>query len=608
MNDREGDFCMKNIIDYRNIHDMVKATIDRNPRKTAYRWILNDNGDTGSVTWKQFHEETLAVSRGLLKLGIRKGDRVAILSFTCYQWVICDLGTMTIGACTIGLYHSNTAKETEYIIRHSASKVVFVEDENQLRKILEIRKRIPSVKLVVMMKGHYSGPLKKWVISFYDFLKRGYTVSGRNLALAMDKVRPADVATIVYTSGTTGIPKGAMITHDNMIFTSQSVRNCVPIDESDETLLFLPLAHVFARVDIYATIASNITLTFSRSMETVITDLKIARPHWFPCVPRVFDKVYTRVTAAAEARGGLALFLFNRAFAIGYRRSDLVLQGKPVPFLLRKKYDLMSKLIFSKLREALGGRVRFCVSGAAPLNPAVARFFHAAGIAILEGYGMTENCSFTNVTALDNLKFGTVGRTAPGVEQKICDDGEIAYRGRNVMKGYYKMPKETAAVLKKGWLYTGDLGMTDPEGNLVITGRKKEIIITSGGKNIAPAPLESMITSSKYISQACVVGDGRKHLTALITLDIDNIMEYARAKGIPVTGVHDLDENPDILTLIDAEMARVNAQLASFESIKRYAIVPEFTIEGGTATPTLKLKKSVIIEQFKKTIDAMYDD
>jgi len=515
---------------------------------------------------------------------------------------------MTIGACTIGLYHSNTAKETEYILRHSGSKVLFVEDENQLRKILAIRNRIPAVKQVVLMQGHYSGPLKKWVISFYDFLKRGYTVRDRSLALAMKNVRPADIATIVYTSGTTGVPRGAMITHDNMIFTSQSVRNCVPIDESDETLLFLPLAHVFARVDIYATIVSNITLTFSRSMETVITDLKIAKPHWFPCVPRVFDKVYTRVTAAAEARGGLALFLFNRAFAIGYRHSDLVLQGKPIPFLLRKKYNLMSKLIFSKLHEALGGRVRFCVSGAAPLNPAVARFFHAAGITILEGYGMTENTSFTNVTTLDNLKFGTVGRPAPGVEQKINDDGEIVYRGRNVMKGYYKMPKETAAVLKKGWLYTGDLGMVDPEGNLIITGRKKEIIITSGGKNIAPAPLESLITSSKYISQACVVGDRRKYLTALITLDVDNIMEYARANGIPVTGIHDLDGHPGIIKLMDAEMARVNEQLASFESIKRYAIVPEFTIDGGTATPTLKLKKSVIVEQFKKTIDAMYDD
>ena len=599
---------MKNVIDYRNIHDMVKVTIDRNPQKTAYRWILNDNGDTGSVTWKQFYEESLAVSRSLLKLGIKKGDRVAILSFTSYQWVICDLGTMTIGACTIGLYHSDTAKETEYILRHSGSKVLFVENETQLRKIIAIRKRIPSVKQVVMMQGDYSGPLKKWVISFHDFLEPGHAVTERSLTLAINRVRPADVATIVYTSGTTGDPKGAMITHDNMVFTSQSVRNCVPIDESDETLLFLPLAHVFARVDIYATIVSNITLYFSRSMETVIADLKIARPHWFPCVPRVFDKVYTRVTAAAEARGGLALFLFNRAFAIGYRYSGLVLEGKPVPFLLRKKYDLMSKLIFSKLREALGGRVRFCVSGAAPLNPAVARFFHAAGITILEGYGMTENCSFTNVTSLDNLKFGTVGRPAPGVAQKINDDGEIAYRGRNVMKGYYKMPGETAAVLKKGWLHTGDLGMVDPEGNLIITGRKKEIIITSGGKNIAPAPLESMITSSKYINQACVVGDTRKHLTALITLDADNIMEYARASGIPGTGVHDLDAHPGIISLIDAEMARVNAQLASFESIKRYAIVPEFTIDGGTATPTMKLKKSVIIEQYKKTIDAMYDD
>ncbi len=599
---------MKNIIDYRNIHDMVKVTFDKNPRKTAYRWILNDKGETGSATWSEFYSQALAVSRSLLKLGIQKGDRVSILSSTSYRWVMCDLGIMAIGACTVGLYHSNTAEETEYIIRHSGSKVLFVEDEKQLQKIITIKKSIASVKQVIMMQGSYNGPRKKRVLSFNDFLHLGVAVSDRNVSLAIKKVRPSDIAAIVYTSGTTGIPRGAMITHDNIIFSSQAVRNSVPVDESDETFLFLPLAHVFARIDIYATIASNITLTFSRGMETIINDFKIARPHWFPCVPRVFDKVYGRVVAAAEARGGLALFLFNRAFAIGYRYSEHVLQKKPIPYLLRKKYNLMSRLIFSKLRGALGGRVRFCVSGAAPLNPAVARFFHAAGIPILEGYGMTENCSFTNVTTLDNLIFGTVGLPAPGVEQKIADDGEILYRGRNVMKGYYKMPRETAAVLKKGWLHTGDLGMVDPGGNLIITGRKKELIITSGGKNIAPAPIENMITSSKYINQACVIGDSRKYLTALITLDPDNIMEYARAGGIPVTGIHDLDENPGIIKLIDGEMARVNARLASFESIKRYTIVPEFTIDNGNATPTLKLKKNVIIEKFKKTIDAMYAD
>jgi long-chain acyl-CoA synthetase len=598
---------MKGIINYKNIHDMVKVTIDKNPQKTAYRWILNDKGETDSVTWSEFYEQVRTVSRSLLKLGIKKGDRVSIISYTNYKWVICDAGTMTIGACTIGIYHSNTAKETEYIIRNSGSKILFVEDEKQLKKILSLKKRITSVQHVVVMDGSYKGPLKKWVLSFDDFLRLGAAVSDRNVSLAIKKVKPSDVATIVYTSGTTGIPKGAMITHDNIIFTSQSVKNCVPIDESDETFLFLPLAHIFARIDIYATIISNITLTFSRSMETVINDFKIVQPHWFPCVPRVFDKVYARVLAGVEKKGGLALFLFNKAFAIGYRYSDLVLQKKPIPFLLQKKYNLMSKVIFSKLHAALGGRVRFCVSGAAPLNPTVARFFHAAGITILEGYGMTENCSFTNVTTLDNLKFGTVGQPAPGVEQKIADDGEIVYRGRNVMKGYYKMPKETAAVLKKGrWLYTGDLGVVDSEGNLTITGRKKEIIITSGGKNIAPAPLENMITSSKYINQVCVIGDNRKYLTALITLDMDTIAEFANVNGISFADFGELTAHPGIIQLIDREMGTVNARLASFESIKYYTLVPEFTIDNGTATPTLKLKKNVIIDKFKKTIDAMY--
>lgn len=597
---------MNTIINYTNVHDMIKSTIESSPHKTAYRWIHNDKGETGSVTWKEFYSQALAVSKSLMSLGIKKGDRVSILSYSNYRWVQCDMGILAIGACTVGIYHSNTAEETEYIIRHSGSKVIFVENDLQLQKILAIKKRIKSVKKVILMQENLGGPSRNWVVSFDAFLTLGAKVKDANLASCIRKVRPSDIATIVYTSGTTGIPKGAMITHDNIIFTSQSVRNCVPIKESDETFLFLPLAHIFARVDIYATAVSNITLTFSRGMDYIINDFQIVKPNWFPCVPRVFEKVYNRVHAAAESKGGVALFLFNRAFAVGYAYSDHILQKKAIPRTLQWKYNIMSKLIFSKLHAVLGGRVRLCVSGAAPLSPAVARFFHAAGIPILEGYGMTENCSFTNVTTLDNLKFGTVGRPAPGVEQKIADDGEILYRGRNVMKGYYRMPRDTAAVLKKGWLKTGDLGMTDSEGNLIITGRKKDIIITSGGKNIAPAPIENRLVASKYINQACVIGDRRQYLTALITLDLEAIAEFARAKETPLDEGCDPCANPVIADLIDREIGAVNAGLASFETIKQYRVVPEFTIENGTATPTLKLKKNIIVERFHNIIDTMY--
>ncbi len=600
---------MEGIIDYKNLHDMVKTTIDKDPSKTAYRWILGDGGETTAVTWEEFYRQSLAVSRSLMKLGVRKGDRISILSTTNYRWVVCDFASVSIGGCTVGLYHSNTPEETAYIIKHSGSKILFVENELQLRKILSIRKKIPSVKKVILMQGEYVGPRAGWIISFDNFVSMGTGVPDRKLVACIGNVRPSDLATIVYTSGTTGIPKGAMITHDNIIFTSQSVKNCVPVRETDKTFLFLPLAHIFARIDIYATIASNITLTFNRSMETIIADFQIVKPHWFPCVPRVFDKVYTRVLSGVESKGGLALMVFNMAMKTGYARSGYIVRGKPVPAFIEWKYGIMSRLVFARLRAVLGGRVRFCVSGAAPLNPTVARFFHAAGIPILEGYGMTENCSFTNVTTLDNLKFGTVGHPAPGIEQRIADDGEILYRGRNVMRGYYKMPKETAAVLVKGgWLKTGDLGILDSAGNLIITGRKKDIIITSGGKNIAPAPIEDRIVSSKYISQACVIGDRRKHLTALITLDMENITEFAAAGGFQLSLGEDPGANQAVRGLIEAEMAKVNAGLASFESIKRYAIVPEFSIENGTATPTLKLKRNVIIERFKNTIDSMYED
>jgi long-chain acyl-CoA synthetase len=598
---------MDAVTNYQNIRDMLRVTFEKYPDKAGYRWIMNASGDTGSVTWKQFHEEAVRVSRALMKLGIRKGDRVGIAGFCSYHWVLGDIASVFIGGVTVGIYHSLLPDDCAYLLRHSGAKAVFAEDPGQLEKLIAVRKKIPGVKKAILLNGTYAGKEKGWVIGFDEFLKSGEKVTGADFEKRAGQVKPSDLASIVYTSGTSGIPKGAMITHDNIIFTAQTVKNFMPIVETDETFLFLPLPHIFARVDVYATIIANITVTFCRSIETVIDDLKIARPHWFPSVPRVFEKVYLRIHEGVSKKGGLALVLFSWAMKTGYRVSDLKLEKKAIPPFLALNYALASKLIFKKIHDALGGRIRFCVSGAAPLNPTVARFFHAAGIIILEGYGMTENTSFTNAGKIDNFKFGSVGLPAPGVEQKIHDDGEILYRGRNVMKGYYKMPGETKKSLGAGgWLHTGDTGHVDRDGFLVITGRKKELIITSGGKNIAPARIESILQTSRYINQVCVLGDGRNYISALVTLNAEAVDEYAKSQNIAFRDFSELLDHPEIKRLVEKEIQGANEKLASFESIKRFRILPEFTIADGLLTPTFKLKKNEIGKRYAREIDSLY--
>jgi long-chain acyl-CoA synthetase len=591
------------IKDYPNIHAMVKETVDRRSGQIAYKWFP-EAGRIESATWAQFYEQTKQVSKSLIALGIKKGDKVNIISYTCYQWVVADVGTTNIGACTVGIYHSTLAKDCQYLINHSDAVLAFVEDETQLKKILEIRKEIPKLRKMILFKGSYRDD---GVISFDEFLKLGKDVPEAELQKRLSAITPQDPAGIVYTSGTTGLPKGAVLTHDNITFTAQSARHCIEIRENDEQFLFLPLAHVFARLCVNFALLTGTPTTFTRSMETIVDDIKIAKPTWFASVPRVYEKVYAKVMSGAEAKGGLALKIFRWACKVGERVSDCKLSKKPIPALTNLQYGLATKLVFHKIQAALGGRVRWCISGAAPLSPAIGKFFHGAGILILEGIGMTENTSFTNVNRYDNYRFGWVGPPGPEIQQKIGPDGEIMYRGRNVMKEYYKMPAETAeTITPEGWQYTGDLGEIDSENFLRITGRKKDLIITAGGKNIAPTPIEGLLAASKYINQVCVLGDRRQFLTALVTLNQDNVRTYAQEHGISFISNDDLMRNERILHLIEAEVAEKNKGLASFETVKKFKIVSEFSIENGLLTPTLKIKKSLVAEKYKTEIEALY--
>jgi long-chain acyl-CoA synthetase len=515
------------------------------------------------------------------------------------------MGIMSAGAATVGIYQSNLPKDCQYIIDHSDAVVVFAEDNQQMDKLFEIRSQIPDVRKVILFSG--DAPDDDWVISYEDFLALGQDVSDKDFDQRAQAASPQDPAGIVYTSGTTGVPKGAVLTHDNITFTAQSVKGSTRIEEGDDVFLFLPLAHVFARTCVYATLLVGCPTTFTRSMETVVEDMQFTRPHWFASVPRIYEKVYSKVISGAEAKGGGALKIFKWALNTGLQVSDLKVAKKPIPFALGLKYALANKLVFSKIQAALGGRVRWCISGAAPLNPEIGRFFHAAGVLIVEGIGMTENTSFSNLNRYDNYRFGWVGQPGPGIEQKLGEDGEVMFRGRNVMKEYYKMPKETAATITEdGWLLSGDIGEIDDQNFLRITGRKKELIITAGGKNIAPAAIEGVIATSKYINQVFVIGDRRKFLSALVTLDEENVRAWADAEGVSYSSIDDLTANEKVQALIDAEVAAKNAQFASFESIKKVTIVPEFTIANGLITPTLKVKKNVVAAHYEEEINQMY--
>jgi len=592
------------IKDFQNFHAMLRETVDRVAARPAYRWF-NDSGGTDSVTWGQFYQAVRSVSKSLMALGIEKNDKVNILSYSCYRWVLCDAGTTVAGACTVGIYQSNLPRDCQYIINHSDAKLIFAENQTQLNKLLEIRKEIPSIQKVVLFAG--SAPPGDWVIGFDDFLALGRDVSDEALDERIAGVTPQDPAGIVYTSGTTGVPKGAVLTHDNFTFTSQSARECLEFREGDETFLFLPLAHVFARICTNLAVLQGTPTTFARGIDTLVDDIKVARPHWFASVPRIYEKIYSKVVSGAESKGGLALKIFNWACGVGKEVSDCKLQGRPIAPATNLKYTLATKLVFSKLQAALGGRVRWCISGAAPLNPTIAQFFHAAGILILEGIGMSENTSFTNVNRVDNYRFGWVGLPGPGIQQRIADDGEIMFRGRNVMKEYYKMPEETAeTIIEDGWQLTGDLGEIDAEGFLRVTGRKKDLIITAGGKNIAPSAIEGVIATSKYINQVCVIGDKRKFLSALVTLDPETIAEYAQDRNFAYRDLDELAGHPEIIQLVEREIVEKNKHFASFESIKKITIVPEFTIENGILTPTMKIKRNVVMNRFEDRIEAMY--
>ncbi|HET9162344.1 MAG TPA: AMP-dependent synthetase/ligase [Solirubrobacterales bacterium] len=548
-------------------------------------------------------EETVRrLALGLVDLGVAKGDKVSILANTRPEWTYCDFAALSIGATVVPIYQTNSPEECQYVLENSDAKVVVVEDDEQIEKIRAVRDRLPLLEHVVRMTG-----ASEDAISLDDLAARG---AGRDAAEWEQRWRavgPEDTCTFIYTSGTTGPPKGCVISHGNYRAMLDMVNENSVIEGEDIAYLYLPLAHSFALLiqlgsfDLGATIAY-----WERDPLKIMPNLAEVKPTYFPSVPRIFEKIYTLATSSMEKEGGLKKAVFDWSIRIGGRVRALEREGRRPGFLLRKRYELADKQVLSKIRGLFGGKLRLAVSGAAPISPDILRFFDAAGVLVLEGWGMTETSTAATISTPEEFKIGTIGKPFPGCEVKIAEDGEILVKGPNVFQGYYKNDEATRETIVDGWLHTGDLGSIDADGFITITGRKKDIIITAGGKNITPANLENEIKQHPLVSQCVVVGDRRPYLVGLVTLDPEEAVAYAKEHQLPEDPAQ-LAANGAVREAIEAHLAKVNEKFARVEQVKKIAILPrDLSQESGELTPTLKVKRAVVTDKHQGEIEQLY--
>ncbi|MBS1887064.1 MAG: long-chain fatty acid--CoA ligase [Actinobacteria bacterium] len=551
-------------------------------------------------------QEVLDVVRplalGLAALGIEKGDRVSILGNTRPEWTYFDFAALSIGATVVPIYQTNSPEECAYVLENSDAKVVVVENDEQLAKIREVRAGLPQLEQIVMMVGEADD-----VLSMDQLAAKGGEVDAGLFEQRIAAVTSADICTFIYTSGTTGPPKGCIISHGNYRSMLDMVDQTSVIEEDDLTYLYLPLAHSFALLIQLGSFDLGATLAYWQGdPNKIVPDLGELKPTYFPSVPRIFEKIYTAANSGMEKQGGLKKAIFDWSIRTGKRMRETERAGGKPGWLLQRQYAFADKQVLGKIRGLFGGNLRLAVSGAAPINPDILRFFDAAGVLVVEGWGMTETSTAATVATPDDFKFGTIGKPFPGCEVKIADDGEILVKGPNVFQGYHKNPEATAETIVDGWLHTGDIGEIDAEGFIKITGRKKDIIITAGGKNITPANLEAEIRQHQLVSQCVVVGDRRPYLVALVTLDPEEALAYAKDHGLP-EDLTQLASNPEIRKTIEAHVEEINQKFARVEQVKKIAILPrDLTQEDGELTPTLKVKRAVVTQKHEREIEELY--
>jgi long-chain acyl-CoA synthetase len=564
------------------------------------------------ITYAKFKKETEKFALGLVSMGITGGDKIALISENRPEWVYADMGILSLGAVNVPLFPSFTPETISFVLENSESKGVIVSNKLLLNKVLKIKSNLSRLKFIIVINEKDITDESDKIFSFKQVQEKGETMLEQNPDYLNDqikKINENDVCTIIYTSGTTGEPKGVVLTHYNIMSNVQAALQVFPITENDVWLSYLPLCHTYERMaGYYAAFTAGSQVYYAESIETVPKNLLEARPTIMTSVPRLFERFYSKVIKNVDSQSPTKQKIFYKALETGKEYVRAKKMGKN-PIGLAIKNQLYDRLVFKKIRERTGGRLRFFVSGGAALAPGLGEFFEVLGITILEGYGLTESSPVIAGNRIDDYKFGTVGKPLPGVEVKIAPDGEILAKGPNIMQGYYKNKKETEAVLKEGWLHTGDIGRFDSEGFLMITDRKKHLFKTSAGKYVAPTPIENLFQSSKYIDQFVLIGDRRTYLSALIVPDFESLREYADHHQIPYNRVEDLIKKQEIYELIEKEMTTIQKKLANYERVRKFTLLDHsFNIENGEITPSLKIRRQYVEERYKPLIEAMYSE
>jgi long-chain acyl-CoA synthetase len=580
--------------------DLLPLSAERYGGAPAVRF--KQDGAWIDCGFQQVLETVRSLSLGLIELGVEKGDKVSILANTRPEWTYVDFAALSVGAVVVPIYQTNSPEECQYVLENSDAKVVVVEDDEQMEKIRAVRDRLPLLEQVVRMTG-----ASEDAISLEDLTARG---AARDLAeweARWRAVTPADICTFIYTSGTTGPPKGCVISHGNYRAMLDMVNETSVVENEDVTYLYLPLAHSFALLVQLGSFDLGATLAYwERDPLKILPNLAEVKPTYFPSVPRIFEKIYTAATSGMEKEGGIKKAIFDWSLGVGRRMREAERAGRKPGFLLRKRHEFADKQVLAKIRGLFGGKLRLAVSGAAPINPEILRFFDAAGVIVLEGWGMTETSTAATISTPDDFKVGTIGKPFPGCEVRVAEDGEILVKGPNVFQGYYKNEEATRETVVDGWLHTGDIGEIDSEGFIKITGRKKDIIITAGGKNITPANLENEMKQHPLVSQCVVVGDRKPYLVALVTLDPEEAVAYAKERGMPEDPAR-LAESPEIRREIEAHREKMNERFARVEQVKKVAILHhDLSQESGELTPTLKVKRAVVAQKHEREIEALY--
>ncbi|HPC47153.1 MAG TPA: long-chain fatty acid--CoA ligase [Deltaproteobacteria bacterium] len=562
------------------------------------------------ISWREMQERVRRTALGLISLGLEPHDMVGIFSENCWEWIVADLATLSIGCTDAPIYATNSGVEAAYIMNDSKTKVLFVQGKEHLERVLSVRPKLETVRSIVTFEPVEGAPDD--VMSLDELMARGSAYADQDaFENRLNAVRPEDLATLIYTSGTTGNPKGVMLTHANFVANvMQSYASHPIIDHRDEALSLLPWSHSLGRtVALYLMIHIGAVVSLAESFSTVLENLQEIRPTLMVSVPRLFEKMHAGIMAKADKAPPLKKKLFAWALSVADRSVDYIVQNEPMPAALRLQRDIAEALVYGKLRQALGlDRIRIFISGGGPLSPEIDRFFNGIGIPVHNGYGLTETSPVTNVNRFDVFAFGSVGPALPDTQVVIAPDGEILIKGPQVMKGYFNKPEETKAVFTEdGWFMTGDIGRIDDKGCLYITDRKKDIIVTAGGKNIAPQNIENTLVSDLYIEQAVVIGEGRKFISALIVPNFKELADYAKKQGISFNSHEDLVKKPEVVAFYDARIRDLMKDYARVEQIRKFTLLPrEFSIETGELTPTLKIKRKVINSNYSQVIEEMY--